>query len=87
MNKKSTDCNNVNVTHKEVIKVLEPFTNICNKSFLTGTFPDNIKIEKALKKKHTVLNYRPVSLLPQFSKILEKLFADRFNAFVEKISY
>ena len=29
-------------------------------------------------------NYRPVSLLPQFSKILEKLFDRRLSAFVEK---
>ena len=29
--------------------------------------------------KYHFTNYRPVSLLPKFSKILEKLFADRFN--------
>ena len=28
-------------------------------------------------------NYRPVSLLPQFSKILEKLFNNRLNKFLE----
>ena len=29
-------------------------------------------------------NYRPVSLLPQFSKILEKLFSGKLDAFIEK---
>ena len=33
---------------------------------------------------NTFNNYRPVSLLPQFSKILEKLFDRRLSAFVEK---
>ena len=30
-------------------------------------------------------NYRPVSLLPQFSKVFEKLFHKRLSVFVEKI--
>ena len=29
-------------------------------------------------------NYRPVSLLPQFSKILETLFSGKLDAFIEK---
>jgi hypothetical protein len=29
-------------------------------------------------------NYRPVSILPQFSKILEKLYNDRLMSFVNK---
>ena len=29
-------------------------------------------------------NYRPISLLPQFSKIVEKLFNARLDAFIEK---
>ena len=29
-------------------------------------------------------NYRPVSLLPQFSKILEKIFNNRLDSFIEK---
>ena len=29
-------------------------------------------------------NYRPVPLLPQFSKILEKLFNNRLNNFIDK---
>ena len=29
-------------------------------------------------------NYRPVSILPQFSKILEKIFNNRLDSFIEK---
>ena len=29
-------------------------------------------------------NYRSVSLLPQFSKILEQLFSEKRNAFIDK---
>lgn len=34
--------------------------------------------------KHIFTNYRPVSLLPQFSKILEKIVDNRLNSFIEK---
>ncbi len=34
--------------------------------------------------KHHFTNYRPVSLLSQFSKILEKLFNDSLDKFIDK---
>ena len=34
--------------------------------------------------KHHFTNNRPVSLLPQFSKILEKLFNNRLDKFIDK---
>jgi len=33
---------------------------------------------------HNFTKYRPISLLPQFSKILEKVFSTRLEKFVEK---
>lgn len=33
---------------------------------------------------HQFTNYRPISILPQLSKILEKLFVARLNAFINK---
>ena len=67
----------------------EPFVYICNLSFNTGTFPDNMKIAKVVPlyksgSKNVFNNYRPVSLLPQFSKILEKLFNNRLDSFIAK---
>ena len=33
---------------------------------------------------HSFSNFRPISLLPQFSKNLEKLFVNRLDNFIEK---
>ena len=65
---------------KEIIPfVVSPFNYICNLSFYSGDFLYAMKIAKVLPvhkngAKNEFNNYRPISLLPQFSKILEKLF-------------
>ena len=72
-------CNNV------FAACLEKIANIC---FSTGIFPDFFKVAKVIpifKKEDPLLckNYRPISLLPIFSKILEKLIYDRMYNFIE----
>ena len=75
---------------KRVIEgISKPLIYICNLSFQTGTFPDKMKIAKVIPlyktgNKHQFTNYRPVSLLSQFSKILEKLFNNRLDSFINK---
>ena len=69
--------------------IVTPFLHICNLSFSTGVFPDGMKVAKIVPlfkagDKSSFTNYRPVSLLPQFSKILEKLFDTRLTNFVNK---
>ena len=66
-----------------------PFTYICNKSFSEGTFPEQMKTAKVIPlfksgDKSQFTNYRPVSLLPQFSQVLEKLFCNRLNKFIDR---
>ena len=66
-----------------------PFTDICNSSFSEGVFPDKNKIAKVIPihKNGSVEegnNYRPISLLSIFSKILEKLMAARLNNYLER---
>ena len=51
-------------------------------SLSLGIFPDSMKIVKVTQvfkagKKELVLNYRPISVLPCFSKILEKIMYNR----------
>ena len=77
-------------TVKMVIdEIALPITHICNKSFEHGVFPSKLKICKIIPiykngDKQLFTNYRPVSLLPQFSKIVEKLFNKRLMDFVDK---
>ncbi len=71
---------------KSVIEhIVKPFTHICNQSFLTGTFPSNMKTAKVIPffkngDRHRFFNYRPISLLSQFSKI----FVHRLDNFIDK---
>ena len=54
-----------------------------------GVFPDELKIARVLPlykggKTHIMSNYRPISILPIFSKIFEKLIYSRLHDFLEK---
>ena len=89
--KSSTDCHNINMSIiKDTVKqISKPLSHICNKSFENRTFPDKMKIAKVVPifkagERNSFTNYRPVSLLPQFSKILEKLFHSRLENFLDK---
>jgi len=89
--KLSTDCHDIDmIIVKKVIKyIAKPLTHICNLSFQSGCFPNKMKIAKVIplyenERKHSYTNYRPISLLPQFSKILEKLFNSRLEKFLDK---
>ena len=72
----STDYNDINMSMvKQIInQIVRPFVV----SFQTGVIPDKMKIAKVVPlfksgEKNVFTNYRPISLLPQFSNILEKL--------------
>ena len=64
-------------------------TYICNKSFEFGIFPDSMKIAKVIPvfkagDKSQFHNYRPIALLPPFSKILEKLLEKTLDSLQKK---
>lgn len=59
-----------------------PLTCIVNKSLSQGQFPSALKLAKVFPKHKTgsktiVSNYRPISIIPTFSKILEKVVLRR----------
>ena len=65
--------------------------DIFNLSFSTGIFPTQLKLAKVIpihKKESKVLcsNYRPISLLSNIDKILEKLMHTRIYEFLDKNS-
>ncbi len=70
-----------------ICHISKPLTHIFNLSFSSGVFPSALKIAKIIPvfKKgdpHTFSNYRPISLLPCFSKILERLIFNRLDNFL-----
>ena len=67
----------------------EPLVYIYNLSIMNGVVPDALKIAKIIPifKKgdvHLACNYRPISLLSIFNKILEKLIHRRLSNFLLK---
>ena len=68
---------------------LPPLTYITNLSFTEGVFPFELKIAPVLplyKNNDPMLfnNYRPISILPFFSKLFERLMYNRLIDFIEK---
>ena len=66
----------------------QPLAELINLIFSTGTFPDACKIAKVIPphKKDSNLecnNYRPISLLSNIGKIIEKLLHNRPYSFLE----
>lgn len=80
--------------HAKVVKnsyslYLQPLVHILNLSIHQGFFPDDMKIARVIplyKSGDTmsISNYRPVSVLPLFSKLLERLMYNRLLAFINK---
>ena len=68
---------------------ISPLTHIMNLSISKGVFPCEMKIAKIVPlfkagDKMVFSNYRPVSILPVFSKVLERLMYNRLLSFVNK---
>ncbi len=79
-NKSSSGYDNIsNVILKHIGPVVaQPLSTIFNKSLADGIFPEKMKIAEIVPmyksaKRNQCTNYRPVSLLPVVSKVLEKI--------------
>ena len=77
---------------KETIhEIAIPLTHIMNLSFSNGIVPDDMKIAKIIpifkSGNHSSFNnYRPISLLPAFSKIMEKIVYIQLWSFLKKFN-
>ena len=68
---------------------IEPLTHILNQSVMYGVFPSELKLAKVIplyKANDPMLssNYRPVSVLPVFSKIFERIVYNQLLSFINK---
>lgn len=77
---------------KSCIQALAPvITHICNLSISSGCFPKVFKkavVHPIFKNgdKNNVTNYRPISILPALSKILEKILNNRLINYLESFN-
>ena len=67
-----------NVVNETSDKFFTPLKYIFNLSLLQGIFPENLKIAKVSPiykrdEEFLLTNYRPISVLPCFSKLLERI--------------
>ncbi len=67
--------------------IVTPIQHILNLSFSTGVVPEQLKMAKVVPvyksgDKMSCDNYRPISLLNTFSKIMEKIVANRIITFL-----
>ena len=80
-----------NTLKRIIFSIVKPLVHIFNLSLSTGDVPPKLKIAKIapIHKKddpHLLKNYRPISILPAISKLLEKCVYDRFYPFLSKFN-
>ena len=77
---------------KESIQLIsEPLAHIINLSIAHGIVPDQMKIARVIPlfkadDRSLFINYRPVSVLPSFSKFLERIIYNRLNDYLTNLN-
>ena len=80
----------IDIFHLIKLSVAQPLVNVINLSFEKGSYIENLEISKVIpifKDKGSYLecnNYRPISLLSNINKIIEKLMHERLFDFLTK---
>ena len=77
----------ISIIKKTLDLISDPLLSIINLSLSSGVFPDRLKISKIIpifKSDNASLaqNYRPISILPTFSKIFERAVYNRIFQFL-----
>ena len=87
--KRSTGHDNISTHQLKMLlpAILSPLRIIFNRTLDEGIFPQQLKhakVKPLFKKneKHLLTNYRPISLLPSISKVLEKLIHKKLYSFL-----
>ena len=71
-----------------ISNIILPLTHIINISLQNGIVPDQLKIAKVIpvyksSDADQIKNYQPISLLPAFSKIFEKIMYNKIMSFLD----
>jgi len=79
----------VNIMKSTINYIAELFSAIINSSLQNGIFPNPLKIARVSPifksgKSDQFINYRPISVLPSFSKISEKVIFNKLLQYLEK---
>ena len=77
------------VVQKIIPQIANQLAHIFNKSLQTGIVPDKLKIAKVIQlykndNPELFKHYRPISILPCFSKIIERIMYNRLYRFLTK---
>jgi len=83
------DCISMNVVKGSFNLICAPLTYIINLSHSSGVVPQEMKIARVIPlfksgDNSLFTNYRPVSVLPVFSKFLERIVYNRLSKFLNK---
>ena len=75
------------VIKKSILLVCEPLTHIINLSIQHGIVPDEMKIARVMPifksdDQSLLTNYRPISVLPSFSKFFERVIYNRLMQYL-----
>ena len=89
LNNKATTDIRVSLSKYVEQEIVSGLVIIFNKSFEKGRFPELSKIAKVIpifksEERTDPSNYRPISLLSVFDKLLEELMYNRLNPFFQK---
>jgi hypothetical protein len=90
-NKKSAGLDDIStcLLNKCIPHIIKPLLELVNVSIREGIFPSKLKksvVKPIYKKgkKEEAINYRPITLVPALSKVLEKVITNQLIAFLEK---
>ena len=77
------------ITKIAITAISDPLANIINCSIESGLVPNRLKLAKIIPvyktgEKSLINNYRPISILPYFSKYFEKVMHNRLLTYLTK---
>ncbi len=81
----------MSIIKQSINAISQPLTHIIHLSITHGIVPDEMKIARVIPlfkadDRDVFTNYRPVSILPSFSKFIERIIYNRFLEYFNKYS-